>query len=441
MEEKGVLYISYYFPPMRHIASVRAAKFAKYLSLYGWRSYVLTASMGHGWTQAQLQQAYGGIDHQRVYRVPSPLEPSKLAARISGHGDILSPTGTKAYGIPYPPLIKRASRWFREWLMIPDEQITWLPMAIAVGQKIIREHHIDAMITSSGPYSVHLIGYWLRRKYHIPWLADFRDSWTQNSDVIFATDFHKRIHQALEQKVFEGADCVTAVEPGVYVGSDNSILQKIQHLTNGFDPEDFLHIQRKPAAGIFSIVFAGSFYSAISPNNFIEALANVLRNHCELRSKIRVRFYGRSYAVDIRQLVNRYGIEDVLRLEGDVPRQEVLQELVNADALLLIRSSQQLTVYSGKLFEYLGARRPILGLVPVNGVAANVIRQTEAGVIAPPDDIPAIERAILDLYERWEKGTLEDFSPRRTEEYSYPRLASNLASYLNQMVAPKQRRD
>lgn len=368
------------------------------------------------------------------------FDPLGVAKSVAGHLSLKRKNrenGVKAATVVTPgkEIFKKLSQTYKNWAAIPDDHWGWYPFAVRLGQRIIREQGIDAIFTTSGPYTAHLIGLRLKQLTGKAWLADFRDNWMRNVYIQFPTPLHRRIHRALERRVFLQADAVTTVQSDVYDPADLALdKSKFIHLTNGFDEADFSSLQRATSDN-FTITFTGSFYASISPESFLRGLRALLDERPALRPQVRVRIFGHSYDIDVAHLAAQLGLEKTVDCLGVVPYHEALQAMVNADVLLLIlfdseHSSNQ-TVYSGKLFEYLGAGRPILGIMSPKGVAADIIRQTGSGVVAPPGDVPAIKEALGRLYDQWQAGALAVPAGRDLRPYSRRGLTQKLAGVLD----------
>ena len=425
---RKLLFVAYHFPPIRHSATVRILKFSKYLPQFGWHPYILTIN-----TPQKNNDEFEGIRKEDIYR-SFLFHPRRIAKQLLlKRYESLTHQRDK-YIEPSPGWLKRLSRTISGWILIPDEAILWFPGATRLGRKIIQEKNIDVILTTSGPYSVSLIGLWLKRKCKLPWLADFRDNWTRlGTDIYQPTPFHSWIHQSFERQVFYHADCVTSVQPDLYVGGDNNIHRKIKHLTNGFDPDDFPTDIKIDNNKKFRIVYAGSFYGDRKPDNFIKAISSLLDSNPKLRDDFEIDLYGSSAETFISRKLEELQLSKIVKLKGNIPHDQILSELQNADLLLLILPNHQKTVYSGKLFEYLGSNRPILGLVPTDGVAAEIIEDTKSGIVVDPEDLSAIEDTIYGYYNQWRNGELTHFLSENTDKYSYTQIVPRLAKYLDEI--------
>jgi glycosyltransferase involved in cell wall biosynthesis len=198
-------------------------------------------------------------------------------------------------------------------------------------------------------------------------------------------------------------------------------------IENGCDFDDFAGLPYVPGEH-FRLTHAGSFFGRRDPGPFLRALA------ASGLEDVTVRFVGDFRPRD-RELVDELGLGDRVELLAYVPRRRSLELQRESEALLLLipeAGGRGRGVLSGKVFEYLAAERPILAVVPADGAAARLIRDTDAGVVAAPDDEEAIRAALVDLHARWRAGTLNGtpLSPEWRERLSRGRRSEQLADLL-----------
>lgn len=365
---KKILIISYMFPPVGGGGVVRVAKFSKYLPQYGWRPFVLT-----------VKKAFYYIEDQSLLEeIPSLVKISRVGY--------------------FEPALWFKNRYWQSLFsyllyplfLVPDTRILWFIPGLIKAYKIVKKENIKIIFTSSSAYSDHLIALALKKLTKVKWVADFRDEWSNNLGIRFPTKLHFKLTQYLEKKVVENADEIIGVSAPIISflqnltdktdkldKSDNK--SKFSVLTNGFDPDDFsrpLYLKNKKC----HFLHAGSIYGQRKNNQLDTAIR-------ELKLKnVAFDFVG--------------GKERLLHL-GAVKR------IAKADVLILILSPVYYPgVFSGKLFEYLAARRPILALVPSRSDAAKLIRKLGVGVVVDPQDKEGIKKAILTFYQKWQKNTL-----------------------------------
>ncbi len=404
MGTKSVLVIAYFFPPLGGGGVQRTLKFVKYLPDNGWNPIVLTVREG-GYDAFDNTLARELSPDVRIIRTSS-IEPTrfyrKVRARLSSNSN---PSSAGERGGKTGDII----RSLFDFVFVPDDKLGWFPFALSEGKRLIKGK-IDLIYSTAPPYTAHLIAYHLKRAAGAPWVADFRDAWTRNSFKRFPTTLHRNLEAYLERKVINSADrIITATEPlrrewlRAYPGLDAS---KLITITNGFDPQDFEGIEPE-ISDKFTISYTGTFYAQRNPYHFLKGLGELLTEKEELKDEIRVNLIGKFDRVSdgiIEEAIQRYGLREVVNSPGYVPHQEGISYLLGADVLLLVIASKEgEAILTGKIFEYLATRKPILALVP-KCAAGELIEALEAGRIVPPEDIEGIKKAIYRFYLEYNEG-------------------------------------
>ena len=289
---------------------------------------------------------------------------------------------------------------------MPDENVAWNLTAIPAAVRIVRSEGIDVVLTTSPPNSVHLIGAAVKRTTGVRWVADLRDS--------IATHPHRRVENAVvraKEKVSASLARLVARQADVIVAASDAIAEEaltlhpsgvVTTILNGADFDDFAGLDYR-RGDRFRITHTGSFFGKRDPRPFLSALAD------SGLEDVVARFVG-DFRVADREWAESLGLGPRLELHPYVPRRESLALQRDSDALLLLipeAGGRGQGVLSGKVFEYLAAERPILAAVPPEGAAAELIRDTGAGIVAAPDDVPALTRALTELHARWATGKLD----------------------------------
>lgn len=414
---KRILIIAYYFPPAGGAGVQRTVKFVKYLPGYGWIPDVLTV-------------------HMRYYRLCDETISSEVSTDIAMHT-------TSSLQIP-TWLPWRLRNMAARWLLLVDEQLGWYPFAIQKGNRLLQNGDIEAIYSTSPPYTDHLIGYSLKKSSSLPWVADFRDPWVGNFARQLPTRFHKGLDHKLEKLVIHHADRVIVVSDEMrseLLARYHDIPgDKVVVITNGFDSADFE--RAKPVVYSqerMTIVYTGSFYSReLTPQNFLMGLELAIASGRIPRSRIQVFLVGNIGRLAI-DMVNKSNISELIHVTGYLPHEESIAHLINADLLLLIigSSSSSKAVLTGKLFEYLAAGKPILALVPP-GAAASMIQDTRSGVVVHPDNIQNISDTLVEMYALWLQNDLIIYPDQDLiEKYDRRSLTAKLASLLEIITSQK----
>jgi glycosyltransferase involved in cell wall biosynthesis len=395
------LIVSYYFPPAGGGGVQRVLQLCKHLPAFGWDVDVL-APDDPKWVAhdpglaAEIPPAT--VVHRARYRGPSDERPA---------ADVLA----SARGLP--GVATRAGIYGRQ-LLLPDPRVVWVPDAVRAAVRIVRERSASVVLTTSPPSSAHIVGSLVARRTGVPWVADLRDSWLANPHRRYearSVRVKRAVLETMARRTFARVSAVTTVTDTIAeearalapAGTPTAVI------SNGCDFDEFAGLEHTPSDRL-RILHAGFFFGKRSPRPFLEALRGVLADRPELRDVVEARFVGGFRTAD-REWAQSLGLGESLRIDGFLPHEQALAEMKNAGALLLLipRSGGLGTsVLSGKLFEYLAAERPMLALVPPEGVAADLLRSTGFAHIADPDDVPGIRAQIEELATSWKAGRLGD---------------------------------
>ncbi len=385
-----MLIVSFYFPPAGGGGVQRPLKLAQYLPAMGIETHVL-APDDPRWVHRDegLRMPTQAWVHRARYVGVSGGKPSEVLAGTDG--------------------IERAltqARLQLRRLVLPDENATWAVTAIPAGIRLVRQHEIDVVVSTSPPPSTHLIAAAIARATGARWVADLRDSIVahahRRADTV-ATKAKAATHRRVAQLVASRADAITCVSEAI--SEETRALgpcAEVVTIPNGCDFDDVAGLERTPSDR-FRLTHTGSFFGRRDPRPFLRALSD---------SKLDVvaRFLGDFRDAD-REWAEGLDLGDRLELIPYAPRAESLALQRDSEALLLLipeADGRGKGVLSGKVFEYIAVGRPILAVVPPDGAAADLIRETGAGIVAPADDTEAIAAALAELHARWKDGGLPD---------------------------------
>jgi glycosyltransferase involved in cell wall biosynthesis len=384
-----VLLVTMYFPPAGGGGVQRPLKTATHLPALGIETHVL-APDDPKWLHRDegLRAPTQAFVHRARYLGPRARLPSEEFHGLEGT-ELLLAQAKLAY--------RRA--------LLPDASVTWLPTAVPAAVRLVRREGIDAVITTSPPGSMNLIGAAVKRLTGVPWIADLRDSVVGNADVRFDRRAVQAKEKALEQVVrliARSADAVVAVsEPIADEVRAFEPTGPVRVIPNGCDFDDFAGLEYR-SGDRFRITHTGSFFGQRDPRPFLSALAG------SGLDDVVARFVGDFKAAD-REWVAGLGLDDRLEVLPYQPHRRALELQRDSEANLLLlpeAAGRGRVVPSGKIFEYLAAERPILAAVPLDGAAAELVRETGAGVVVAPDDERGLREAILGLHGRWRAGAL-----------------------------------
>ena len=431
---RNVLLLSYYFPPSGGPGVQRVLKFTRYLRDFGWEPGVLTVDAG-AYPEHDASLWDDVPDYVTVHRTPAP-DPFRLYARLTGQppseavkvGSVRNRKGWK----------EQLALWIRSNMFIPDARVGWVPYAVARGKKLLERKDIDVILTSGPPHSVHLSGWMLNRTTGIPWVADFRDPWTDINyyHELPHTALAARLDAALERLVLRTATRVITVSPAwraLLAGKveDDAPFHVVQ---NGYDAADFEAPAPDLSADAFYLTHVGSLYASRNPTALWQALRQL--HEAGQIPRLKVRLVG---TVDPQILaeLERQGLSGRVKHSRYVTHAKAIAHTRRSHLLLLsieaFRHNEGMI--TGKLYEYLASGRPVLGVGPTGGDAGALLRQTGAGRMFPPEDAEGIARFIREHYAAWEAGApLAGASAEVIQPYSRHAQTSRLADILHHVV-------
>ena len=433
---KKVLIISYIYPPAPGGGSPRLVRITRALAEQGFEVLVLTVKSSL--FRAKDSSLLSEVENRaRIYRTES-LDPKRIAylfARFFSRKK--SPQITQPSSTSSPAFFKLLWRIFsrlRNWLLIPDEYIGWLPFAFLRACRIILREKPTLIITSSSPHSVQLAGLALKKIFKIPWLADFRDAWARHPYYFYPTLIHRWLSAQMEKSVVRNADLVLFAY-GLEEAKKTypKLEEKFKPLANAYSEKDFQGQKPHKLAG-FSLLYVGAFYGAHSPKYFFQALSELISEHPEIKPEIRVWMIGQ-FSPELFELVKKYQLEKVIQIKDFLPHQQIISWLCSAKVLLLFLGSEveNSIVIPGKVFEYLRAPSWILAMIP-EGETAQILRQAGGVVVVNGTDIKGIKEAILKLYSFYRQGKVPqrnyEFVAQFEEKQFQERLLKNLLNLI-----------
>jgi glycosyltransferase involved in cell wall biosynthesis len=384
------LLVTFYFPPAGGGGVQRPLKLAQYLPAMGVETHVL-APDDPRWIHRDegLRAPSQAWVHRARYVGVSGGKPSEVLAGTQG----LERVATRA-------------RLQLRRLVVPDENATWALTAIPAGIRLVRRHDIDVVLSTSPPPSTHLIGAAIARATGIAWVADLRDSLVAHAHRradSTATRAKSSLQRRVARLVATRADAITCVSEAI--SEETRALDprgRVVTIANGCDFDDVAGLEHHPSPR-FRLTHTGSFFGRRDPRPFLQALH-------DSGLDVVARFLG-DFRPSDRAWAEGLGLGDRLELLPYAPRAASLALQRDSEALLLLipeADGRGRGVLSGKVFEYVAVGRPILAVVPPDGAAAELIRETGAGIVAPPDDVGAIRDALKALHARWLQDGLPD---------------------------------
>jgi len=429
------LLVSHFFPPMGGGGVQRVTKFVKYLDDCGWRTTVISGRPEDYWMRddtllADLP-ASASVERTAAASGISVLRRLRPAARGSGAASA-SRRSSRVFG-----LLRRAA----SWTLVPDTYVGWKPFALRAAQAVLVRDPPAVILSSGPPETNHLVGLALRRATGLPWLADFRDPWFGIHLHPAPTAWHRARHARLEGAVLREASAVTCTTTWLRDLLCDRAPRPIAHLQvirNGFDPADFPPPPppRAPDTPL-RLLHTGMLTLTRSAEGLLAAIARLHTREPELRGAFEVELVGaRESRNDAAAAAPE--LAGCVQVRDYVPHRQAIAAMQAADVLVLIKHVEPRFrgLIPGKLYEYMGAGRPILALVP-ESEAADLVRDLGWGEVAPPDDPEAIAAALRRLLAAKRSGRLvESYAMRGREQFERRSQAESLAALLAVIAPP-----
>lgn len=435
---KSVLVVAYYFPPSGGPGVQRVLKLVKYLPQFGWRPVVLTVSNGD----------FPARDESLLNEIP-PDVPVYRTKIIEPYGLYRALTGKKkgeAVDVNVIPekgqkrrFSERLASWIRATMFIPDARIGWRFTAIDEGLKIIANEHIDAIYSSSPPHTCAVIARALKRRSGKPWVAGFRDPWTGFENTPERWVLPRAIDNALEQSVCNTADVIDVawlgIQRGLMAAHPELPAGKFVHLPNGFDGADYPPIAPQPHDR-FTMTYTGSMYGTRNPRDVLRAVERLVNEGAIERSKFVLKFVGR-FGADVEAMIAGSSVRDSIETVKYLPHGESIAALMTSDALLLIvdEIAGSSEVVPGKVYEYLGAGKPVLAIADPRGAIADLLRETGAGETVAHGDDDGIAAVFLRYYRAFHAGEAPlALRPDAVRKYERKETARRLAHIFDELT-------
>lgn len=427
---KRVLIITYYWPPSGGAGVQRWLKFTKYLRDFNWEPVIYTPA----------NPEIPAEDPSLMRDIPENLEVirTKIWEPYSAYKRFVGRKSTDRIKTGFlseqkkPSLPEKISVWIRGNLFIPDARKFWVRPSVRYLSAYLRSHPVDAIVSTGPPHSMHLIARALKEKFGIPWVADFRDPWT-NIDFygeLRLTSGSDRKHRRLEKQVLSEADRVVVVGQGMAEDFGRIFDRQYDIITNGYDETESLQGEIRPDDR-FSLSHIGSMVPARNPIALWDALKQLCDENREFNQALEIKLVGQ---VDhsVKTSIQQHGLQDHLTLIDYLPHDEVVRVQTQSQVLLLLinDSPNARLVVTGKLFEYIRSGRPVLCIGPTDGDAAHILAETNAGITVASDDVKGLKMAVLDYFIRYGEKSLHA-SGKGIERYSRKNLTGDLVGILD----------
>jgi glycosyltransferase involved in cell wall biosynthesis len=438
---KKVLIITYYWPPSGGAGVQRWLKFTKYLRNYGWEPVIYTPENPESPTNdSSLEKDLPKNLTVIKTKIWEPYNYYKVLMGQKKKDKINAAFLTES---KKPKRFEKISVWIRGNFFIPDARKFWVNPSIQYLQNYIKSNPVDAVISTGPPHSMHLIALGLKRKLNVPWMADFRDPWT-NIDFyskLMLTSFADHKHKRLELEVLKEADIVTCVGKTwldeleeLYKKGGGINSNKFRFISNGYDPDDYSD-EKVEADKKFSIVYIGTLDKSRNPGILWKTLAEIVKKNPEFAKDLQLKLVGKT-DIAVTDDIENNGLKPYMEKIAYLTHAEVTQVQKKSQVLLLLinNTPNAMGITTGKLFEYFAAKRPILCIGPQGGDADKILEETKGGLISGYEDSQTLEANILYFYNKYKQGYLSCESVN-IEKYSRKMLTGEVAEVLNEIAA------
>jgi len=423
-----ILVIAYYYPPMGLSGVQRVLKFTKYMKQFGWEPTVITAGKTAYYAHDKSLMEEAEKAEIKIVRTDGKDPNSLLANR----GTVKMPRESirKLFG--------RASKT----VFIPDNKKFWANKAYKVAKKILSEDEFDMIFVSVPPFSQFQMAVKLKMKFDIPLIVDYRDSWLDNHFAFYPTPYHRWKNKKLEYAALRYADKVIVVNRKI----KEKLLRNYQFLSfgdveiipHGFDLEDFNNVKPiKFKERKLRILYSGIFYENITPKYFLKAFKELSEERPDITENIELHFIGH-FRKENKKLVKKLKLFESVIEHGYLCHKEAVRYLLSMDVLwmMLGEGKSMNMVAAGKLFEYFGTRKPIIGCVP-EGASKVALKNYGASFITKPSDIKAIKDVFVKVYNLFQRNALptpnEEFVMEHERKHLTHRLVKEFQFHLKEI--------
>lgn len=424
---KKVLIIAYYWPPAGGPGVQRWLKFVKYLPEFGVEPIVYVPA----------NPSYPIVDKSLLEQIPKGitilkqpiLEPYKAASFLSKNK-----TKTIAKGLinekSKQGLKERFLLAIRGNLFIPDARKSWIKPSVRYLSTLIEDYNIKTVISTGPPHSLHLIGYKLKQKFQLQWIADFRDPWTTIGyhKQLKLLPFAKKKHNRLESEVLDTADKIIVTSKKTLEEFKGKTLTPVKVITNGFDVHS---IEKQPKTDKFTFAHIGSLLSERNPEPLWQVLSQLIDENDDFKSKFHLHLYG-TVSNTISDSIEAYNLQNHVTFHGYVSHEEAIKAQMSSQVLLLIEINSEDTkaIIPGKIFEYMVSGTPIIAIGPKDSEIEDLVRETNTGHYFTYQDAKELKEQILSYFEVYKAGNLKS-NPIGVQRYSRKALTKTLTEYIS----------
>ena len=364
---KRILMIAYHFPPLAGSSGIqRTLRFVQHLPSLGWQPLVLSAD-------------------PRAYEKTS----SDLLADVP-----VNTVVRRAFALDTARHLQLKGRYLG-WMARPDRWMSWKFDGVREGMRMIEQFRPDVIWSTYPIATAHVIAAQLHQKTKIPWVADFRDPMAQ--DDYPPDPLTRQSYLQIEAQAAQLASFCVFTTPGAardYQQRYPAAAQRMVVIENGYDEESFASASalapavqtQPPGSRPLVMLHSGIVYpSERDPTQLFVALGRLKKAGLLSPVDLCIRFRASVHDYLLQSLAQTHGAQEFIELCPAIPYREALAEMLAVDALLVMQASNCNEQIPAKIYEYLRAGKPILGLTDPEGDTAGVLRGAGLNDIARLD--------------------------------------------------------
>lgn len=457
---KNVLYIAYYFPPLAGSGVQRTLKFIKYLPDCSFNPVVVTVEEGHNYAHdedlinevpscVKVYRSNSGETlwfREKIENINKSIVNIKKSSNSRKSQKVTSDKNEDNKGENLSvknansmTLKDKVFRYLEYNYFVPDTKVRWYKNAVDdILNRVLKEEEIDIIFSTSAPYTDHLIALEVKKKTNKPWVVDLRDPWVGNKFIYDRyNEKRKAKERKLEAEVIKYADKVINVTEditNIYIKRYPEYKEKFITITNGFDISD--KIEEKIESEKFIINYSGIVVDGQSPEIVLKAIEELVKRNSNFKEDLLVNFTG-TIVDKYKYLFDNEYIKDNIRINGYASHNVVLKEMKKASINLVIlpNTEESKGIYTGKIFDYILSEKPILGIMPLGGVASELINSKKIGVAVDYNDLDGVRDFIEKTYLTWKSGkNLNTSAVTICNDFDRKILTKKLSDVFNELL-------
>ena len=411
---KEILFISYYFPPFSKILSIRAAEFTKRLVKNGYKIFVVSSKSNKN----------AHKDGELLRKVKSPMIKNTKVFNLS-----FAKEGFQSN-------IKKTTLYFEIFNLVLF--LYWIPLAFLASRRIIKKNNIKLIYVSAPPFFTLILGYILKFSCKIPLIIEYRDPWSYNPYLKETmTKSIENFYLKMEKRILKSADRIITISEGMkqflldnFPETRNKRIHAIPHGINIDDIEKIT--KRSNISKEITFTFTGNLYG----HRDLEPLIRIVSTSHELGKlnniSLNINIFGRYDSKHLTSLFKKYDVYKYFHLEGFVPRDVCLEEVLNSSLALHVGENLNYPTLSFKVLEYLSMRKKIVYIGREESYTAKFLEKYGLGITLPINDHDLGLKRFEELIEGLKKQTFQtNISSDDLYKFTWDERTNDLIKIIN----------